>query len=359
MYIHVCLVHFPAKGKLNTKSAIFEILEKWFKKNIKITPASQEENSKMIPLHLSRFLSNVTSDQRYLSRVCEFISTLTSLFILFLLTYLFFCTHLWHADTLWAGTEYTALLYNSRLLHKILCHLRHSVRRSFLIALPINSLRYYVGMCICISWLINWAHSFQCLFFFMNLFGCHLWYWEVVRPGFDFPKQFIVQPQKWKSETLKSGSQGGNPWEYSWWYQSTLLNSSHLVSVWPPYPDAGSKREAKPEGKKKISLGLLSKQITGISTAAHHNASKVPHSFISPYLSLHIPKHMTVRGLKMASSPFNTDPVWVSGHTSWGTQGTLKSSETLMHSEKKKTGIQPGGLSTSNSEGTHISSAWH
>ena len=65
------------------------------------------------------------------------------------------------------------------------------------------------------------------------------------------------------------------------------------------------------KGKNKISLGLLSEKCTGISTAAHHHATQVPHSFISTSLSLHIPKAPTDRGLKMASSRFNTDAVWV------------------------------------------------
>lgn len=44
------------------------------------------------------------------------------------------------------------------------------------------------------------------------------------------------------------------------------------------------------KGKKEISLGILSEKCTGINTSAPHNASKVPHSFISTSLPIHILK---------------------------------------------------------------------
>ena len=72
------------------------------------------------------------------------------------------------------------------------------------------------------------------------------------------------------------------------------------------------KRSSSPEARRKFPWVSWTKNSAMISTAAHHNASEVPHSFISTSIFLHLPKAPKVRSLKMASSQFNTEALWVS-----------------------------------------------
>ena len=131
-------------------------------------------------------------------------------------------------------------------------------------------------------------------------------------------------------------------------HQTCFWSSLHTLV---PY----SEERLISKGKNESSLGLLSKKSTGISTAAHHHATKFPHSFSSTSLSLTIPHTPTVRGLNMASSPFSTEAMWVSAPASGGTQGLLTPSESLEHSQPPAT--HPVCQSTFNAEGTPVSVA--
>ena len=87
-----------------------------------------------------------------------YINRFTYLFLL--ANGLFFCTHLWHADTLWPGNASMPWLHNPRLILWSLCHQRSFVMRTFIISLPINYLGWSVGMYVCIYGLLYHQSSF-------------------------------------------------------------------------------------------------------------------------------------------------------------------------------------------------------
>lgn len=151
---------------------------------------------------------------------------------IFLLTYLCFCTHLWHADVVCPVIESTPLLYNPRIKLKTRCQRRYSFRKAFMIALSVNSLSYLVF--ICIHWLLYQISSFfsESIFIYKFILVLHA-NWDIVCQEFDHPMQVLPPPQQWQRETLKPGSHKGTPSEISWRDQSALSNPSDLVLVRP------------------------------------------------------------------------------------------------------------------------------
>lgn len=149
------------------------------------------------------------------------------------------------------------------------------VRRCFIIALAINSLSYSVRKYICVYYFsVNWSHSFKYLILFIHVFGCHLPHWVVVCPGVPLQMPLLPQPQQGQRQTLKPGGHEGTSWELSRWYQSTLLDSSDLVSVRPPSPGTLLTAEAHLKRQEESFAGSL---------MAHH----VMKTFFCFYLFVH------------------------------------------------------------------------
>ena len=66
----------------------------------------------------------------------------------------FLCTYLWFADTAWPGMASMQWLHNTRIKLQIIFHQKYCVRRTFIIALSINSLSCSVRMYVCIYGLL-------------------------------------------------------------------------------------------------------------------------------------------------------------------------------------------------------------
>ena len=118
-----------------------------------------------------------------------------------------------------------------------------------------------------------------------------------------------------------------------------MLNSSGLASVTASYSGAILKSEADLKMQEENFTISLEQKSSGIITAAQNNAIKVPNSFSSTSHILHLPKPLTIQGMTVASSQYNTDALCVLAPDSRGTQAILTTSEPFEHS--KHTAAQP------------------
>ena len=131
---------------------------------------------------------------------------------LFLLTYLLFWHHVWHAGTVWPGIKSSTLLLTTPGLYLKTYATRGIVSGGLYYCLIYLS--YTVGMYICISGLLYQLSSFFSISIFIYKF---IWMPPATLewPGLDLPNQLLLQPEQWQSETLKQGSPEGTPWELS------------------------------------------------------------------------------------------------------------------------------------------------
>ena len=106
--------------------------------------------------------------------------------------------------------------------------------------------------------------------------------------------QLLPWPQKGQRVILKSGGNEGTPWELSWWYKLTLLNSSDLVSVRPSYPGAilrgetwKARRNFHQVSWEKTSKGLAQlPTMMPVKSPIHWSAPASLSTYLNPWQSV-------------------------------------------------------------------------